>query len=83
MIQIVLSLASCNTLNLGNWNSGFVKLGVRWAELILEDKKNKTKHANKKGKTCFKKSWMFGFVLPKLRIIHVGSGEQFRIMIVV
>ena len=22
----------CNTLNWGNWNSGFVKLGVRWAE---------------------------------------------------
>ena len=22
----------CNTLNWGNWNSGFLKLGVRWAE---------------------------------------------------
>ena len=22
----------CNTLNWGNWNSGFIKLGVRWAE---------------------------------------------------
>ena len=22
----------CNTLNWGNWNSGFVKLGVWWAE---------------------------------------------------
>ena len=22
----------CNTLDWGNWNSGFVKLGVRWAE---------------------------------------------------
>ena len=22
----------CNTLNWGNWNSGFVKLGVHWAE---------------------------------------------------
>ena len=22
----------CNTLNWGNWNSGFVKLGVGWAE---------------------------------------------------
>ena len=22
----------CNTLNWGNWNSGDVKLGVRWAE---------------------------------------------------
>ena len=43
MIQIVLSLASCNTLNLRNWNSGFVKLGVRWVELTLEDKENKTK----------------------------------------
>ena len=22
----------CNTLNWGNWNSGFIKLGVQWAE---------------------------------------------------
>ena len=22
----------CNTLNWGNWYSGFLKLGVRWAE---------------------------------------------------
>ena len=24
--------ALCNTLNWGNWDSGFGKLGVRWAE---------------------------------------------------
>ena len=27
--------AFCNTLNWGNWNSGFVKWGVRWAEPIM------------------------------------------------
>ena len=27
----------CNTLNWGNWNSGFVKLGVRWAKRDILD----------------------------------------------
>ena len=26
------NITLCNILNWGNWNSGFVKLGVRWAE---------------------------------------------------
>ena len=33
----------CNNLNWGNWNSGFGKLGVRWAE---RDNENENPNKN-------------------------------------
>ena len=53
----------CYTINWGNWNSGFVKLGVRWAERDISLNSNKLITLNYE----LKQKWFHHFLSP---IIH-------------